>query len=186
MTKRSRGVLKTRWSAMVSSTTPRFGPRWPPVCESTLINSSRTSCASCGRLSSGNAFTSAGERIPWSKEVGSTSVSEEANIDIFWFSFGFRRGADSCRGGRLKFFHDRFAGAVAGDDLDSLFGGGEAFLADFDQLHSLLVANNQVFKRKIARFHLLHDLFEPFHGLLEVRFGRGLLPLVRQNGKGIN
>ena len=27
----SLGVSKTRCSAMVSSTTPRFGPRWPPV-----------------------------------------------------------------------------------------------------------------------------------------------------------
>jgi len=25
------GESKTRWIAIVSSTTPRFGPRWPPV-----------------------------------------------------------------------------------------------------------------------------------------------------------
>ena len=87
------------------------------------------------------------------------------------------------RGGRFKFFHDRFPGAVAGDDLNALLSRGEAFLTNLDQLHPFLVTHDQIFKREFARFHLLHDLLEPFHGLFEVRFGSGLLRLVRHNGK---
>ena len=117
---------------------------------------------------------------PSSKRVFSSAVLEEADIDIFWFSLGFGLG----RGGRFKFFHDRFAGAVAGDDLNALLRRGEPFLANLDQLHSFLVAHDQVLKRKFAGFHLLHDLLEPFHGLFEVRFGSRLLRLVRHNGKG--
>ena len=44
-------VLKTAWRAMVSSTTPRFGPRWPPALARPVINSCRISPASvsnCG------------------------------------------------------------------------------------------------------------------------------------------
>ena len=87
------------------------------------------------------------------------------------------------RGGRFKFLHDWFAGAVAGDDLDPLLSRSETFLANLDQFHPFLVTHDQIFKRDFARFHLLHDRLEPFHGLFEVRFWSGLLRLVRHNGK---
>src|SRR6266446_322481 len=158
---------------MVSSTTPRFGPRCPPVCESTLISSSRTSCASCGRLSSGSAFTSSGERMPSSKRGGaivSVGISEETNVVIFRFSFGFRLHRDG-RGGSFKFFYNRFSGAVTGDDFDPLLGRGKPLLAHLDQLHSFLIPHDQFFEREVAGLHLVDDLFEPLHGLFEVRFG---------------
>src|SRR5882757_2107532 len=125
MTKRSRGVSKTRCRAMVNSTTPRFGPRCPPVCERTLISSSRTSCASCGRSCSRSALMSAGERIPSSKCIG---------------AFGF----DRCFLGRtrflrrLEFLYYGFPGGVAGNDFNLLLGVGKTLLADFYQLHSFL------------------------------------------------
>src|ERR1700736_3236877 len=151
MTKRSRGVSNTRWSAIVNSTTPRFGPRWPPVWERTRINSSRTSCASSGRSCSRRAFMSAGERIPSSKRFGAVDivVSEESNFVIFCFLFFRRLIFDVCfRRCRFEIFHHRLAGAVAGNDLDLLFGTGKSFLANFYQVHSFFVANNQVLQRQ--------------------------------------
>src|SRR5256885_16766254 len=112
---------------MVSSTTPRFGPRWPPVCDRTLISSSRTSWASCGRSSSFSALMSAGDRIPSNNRGAAAAVSEEADVVILVCSFFggrrflFRR--------RFEILHYSFSGMVASDDLDPLLGVGQAFLA---------------------------------------------------------
>src|SRR6476659_706101 len=168
---------------MVSSTTPRFGPRWPPVLERTSISSLRTSCASCGRSSSDRALMSSGDWIPSSKRCVAVGVSEETNVDIFWFSFGLGRCRSRC-GAVLKFLHDRFPGAIAGDDFDPLLGGRKSFLTNPDQLHPFLVAHDQFFERQIARFHLLDDFLEPLHCLFEIGGRRGLLHLTRHNGKG--
>ena len=48
---------------MVSSTTPRFGPRWPPLVERTVISSSRISAASCSRSGMESRRRSSGESI---------------------------------------------------------------------------------------------------------------------------
>src|SRR4249919_2844310 len=137
MTKRSRGVSKTRCRAMVNSTTPRFGPKCPPVCERTLISSSRTSCASCGRSCSRSALMSAGERIPSSKRFGASVVSLVCELseefDFVIGTFGF----DRCFLGRphflrrLEFLYYGFPGAVAGNDFNLLLGVGKTLLAGF-------------------------------------------------------
>src|SRR4029078_12776763 len=134
MTKRSRGVSKTRCRAMANSTTPVFGPRCPPVCERTLISSSRTSCASCGRSCSRSALMSAGERIPSSKRFGAFVVSVLCgSLEEFDFVIG-AFGFDRCLLGRtrflrrLEFFNYGFPGAVASNDFNLLLGVSEAFL----------------------------------------------------------
>src|SRR6266508_4665739 len=175
MTKRSCGVLKTLCKAMVSSTTPRFGPRCPPVWESTLISSSRTSCASCGRSCSRSALMSAGEWIPSSKRVGATvasgvlEFSEEFDFIICAFRFIDCRG----RCGRfrhwLKLFNYHLACAVARNDFDLLFGVSEPFLTNFYQVHSFLVAHDQIFERQFAGLHLFDNFFEPIHRAFEVK-----------------
>src|SRR6267378_6606483 len=43
--RRSLGLSNTRWSARVSSTTPRLGPRWPPVLETVATRNWRISSA---------------------------------------------------------------------------------------------------------------------------------------------
>src|SRR6478752_1345127 len=48
---------------MVSSTTPRFGPRWPPVWETLPIRNSLTSAASCSSCASDNLLRSCGLRM---------------------------------------------------------------------------------------------------------------------------
>src|SRR5262249_1043465 len=173
MTKRSRGVLNTRCNAMVSSTTPRLGPRCPPVCERTLISSSRTSCASCGRSCSRNALMSAGERIPSSKRFGASVVlvvckfSEEFDFVIGAFGFDrcfLRSSRLLCR---LEFFNYGFPGAVSSNDFNLLLGVGETFLAGLYQFHPFLVANDQIFDWSFARFPLLDNLFEAIHRALK-------------------
>src|SRR6266545_6032161 len=176
MTKRSCGVLKTRCKAMVSSTTPRFGPRCPPVWERTLISSSRTSCASCGRSCSRSALMSAGERIPSSKRLGAPVVSAvcgfSEEFDFVIGAFGF----DRCFLGRtrflrrLEFLYYGFPRAVAGNDFNLLFGVGKAVLAGFYQLHPFLVADDQIFEWQFTRFHLLDNFLEPIHRALKVQF----------------
>src|SRR5438477_2425816 len=174
MTNRSRGVSKTRWSAIVSSTTPRFGPRCPPVCDKTRINSSRTSCASCGRSCSPNALMSAGEWIPSSNRTGFSAVavvvvlSEESDVVIFYFFLDhfiivrrFRR--------RFKIFNYRFAGIVARDDLDLLLGFGQSVLANVYQIHPFLVAHDQILERQFTALHLFDNFFEPIHRAFEVK-----------------
>src|SRR5215203_4741021 len=139
MTKRSRGVSNTRCNAIVSSVTPRFGPRCPPVCERTLISSSRTSCASCGRSCSRSALMSAGERIPSSKRFGPCVVSlvcgfsEEFDFVIGAFGFDGRFLARTRFLRRLEFLYYGFASAVTGNDLDLLLGIRKTLLAGFYQ-----------------------------------------------------
>src|SRR5437867_1350494 len=176
MTKRSRGVSNTRCNAIVSSVTPRFGPRCPPVCERTLISSSRTSCASCGRSCSRSALMSAGERIPSSKRFGAFVVSVVCGLseefDFVIGAFGF----DRCFLGRtrfwrrLEFLYYGFPGAVASNDFNLLLGVGKAFLAGFYQLHPFLVADDQIFEWQFTRLHLLDNFVEPIHRALHVRF----------------
>src|SRR5213083_640393 len=176
MTKRSRGVSNTRCNAMVSSTTPRLGPRCPPVCERTLISSSRTSCASCGRSCSRSALMSAGERIPSSKRFGASVVSVvcgfSEEFDFVIGAFGFDRSfvgrARFLR--RLEFLYYRFPGTVPSNDFNLLLGVGKTFLADFYQLHPFLVADDQIFERQFTRLHLLDNFLEPIHRALKVRF----------------
>src|SRR5436305_4209906 len=173
-TNRSRGVSKTRCNAMVSSTTPRFGPRWPPVCESTLINSSRTSCASWGRSCSFSALISAGERIP-SNTRGAAAVSEEADVVILDCSFFLRPRQCFLFRGRLEILYHRFARIVTSNDLDPLFGAGQTFPTNRYQLHPFLIAHNQFFQHHFARFHLLDNLFQSIHGGFEIELRLDLL-----------
>jgi hypothetical protein len=63
---------------------------------------------------------------------------------------------------------------VASDDLDSLFRAGQPFLANLNQLHPFLVANDQFFQHHFAGFHLLDDLLKPIHGAFEVELRFGL------------
>src|SRR6476646_1750718 len=157
MTKRSRGVSNTRCRAMVNSTTPRFGPRCPPVCERTLISSSRTSCASRGRSCSRSALMSAGERIPSSKRFGASIVSvicgfsEEFDFVIGAFSFDRCFLGRTRFLGRLEFFNYGFPGAVASNDFNLLLGVGETLLASLYQFHPFLVANDQVLECAFTR-----------------------------------
>ena len=67
--KRSVGVLKIRCSAIDNSTTPRFGPTWPPLIAVVLITCSRISCASMEICSGVSFFTSFGDCIPLSKDI---------------------------------------------------------------------------------------------------------------------
>src|SRR5437879_10561082 len=154
MTNRSRGVLKTRCSAMVNSTTPKFGPRCPPVWERTLISSSRTSCASCGRSCSRSAFTSAGEWIPSSSRAGA-APSEKSDFIGLFSSFIDRFVVDLCFRCRFKLFHDWFAGAVVGDDFDLLLGADQSFLPIIYQITSLYLTYTHIFS-------LLFDIFYIF------------------------
>src|SRR6188472_2462517 len=175
MTKRSRGVLNTRCNAIVSSVTPRFGPRCPPVCERTLISSSRTSCASCGKSCSRSALMSDGEWIPSSKRFGASVISAvcrfSEEVDFVIDTFGF----DRCFLGRnrflsgLEFLYYGFASAVTGNDFNLFLGIGKTLLACFYQLHSFLVANDQIFERQLTRFHLLDNFLEPIHRALKVQ-----------------
>src|SRR5215831_8484445 len=161
MTKRSRGVLNTRCKAIVSSTTPRFGPRCPPVCERTLISSSRTSWASCGKSCSRSALMSAGERIPSSKRFGVSVVSvvcgfsEEFDFVIGAFGFDrcFLRSTRFLR--RLEFLYYCFPSAIASNDFNLLLGVGKTFLADFYQFHPFLVTDDQIFQWQFTGIHLL-------------------------------
>src|SRR5438874_6984923 len=129
---------------MVNSTTPRLGPRWPPVCERTLISSSRTSWASCGKSCSRIALTSAGPRTPSSRRV---PFLEESDVIVILFLPCIRNRRGNWRFRRCKIFHRRFAGMVAGDDLNLLLGVGETVLANLHQFHSLLITHQQVFQQ---------------------------------------
>src|SRR5439155_26590310 len=175
MTKRSRGVLNTRCNAIVSSTTPRFGPRCPPVWERTLISSSRTSCASCGRSCSRRPFISAGDRTPSSKRFGASSVSVvRESLEEFDFVIGVFRFCDWFLGSslvlrRLQFFNYGSAGAIASDDFDFLLLVSETFLADFYQVHSFFVTDDQIFERQFTGLHLLDNFLEPIHCALKVQ-----------------
>src|SRR5205085_5832470 len=132
---------------MVSSTTPRLGPRCPPVCESTLISSSRTSCASCGKSFSGIALMLAGppivssRRIPW---------SEEADVIVLLFLNRIRGNRRAWRFRRVKLLHRYFSGMIARDDFNLLLGLGQPFLTTLHQLHSLFVTQKQLFQQHFS------------------------------------
>src|SRR6266705_3541606 len=178
MTNRSRGVSNTRCSAMVNSTTPRFGPRCPPVCESTLISSSRTSCASFVKTFSRSVLISAGEWIPSSKRAGMAAGSDASEeFDFIISVFGFSNCAGRCcRLGRcFKVFHDSFARAVAGNDFDLLLRLGKSFLTNLYQIHSLFIPHDQIFQRQFAGFHLLDNFFKAIHRTLKVELWFALL-----------
>src|SRR5260370_19493879 len=172
MTNRSRGVSNTRCSAMVNSTTPRFGPRWPPVCESTLISSARTSCASCGKSCSRSVLISAGEWIPSSKRAATAAGSDASEeFDFIISVFGFSNCAGRCRrlGHCFKVFHDGFSSTVAGNDFDLLLRLGKAFLTNVYQIYSLFIPHDQIFQRQFAGFHLLDNFFEAIQRALKVK-----------------
>src|SRR6478672_6783055 len=189
MTMRSRGVSNTRCNAIVSSVTPRFGPRCPPVCERTLINSSRTSCASCGRSCSRSALISLGERIPSSKRFAASVVSLgcrfSEEVDFVIGAFGFdRRFLGRTRFLRgLELLYYGFPSAVAGNDFNFLLGVSKALLACFYQFHSFLVADDQIFEWQLTRFHLLDNFLEPIHRALKVQLR---LPRLRFTTHGEN
>ena len=71
----------------------------------------------------------------------------------------------------LKLFNYGFACAVARNDLDLLLCVGKPFLANFDQIHSFLVAHDQIFERQFTGLHLLDNFFEPIHRAFEVKLG---------------
>src|SRR6266567_7051979 len=60
---RSLGLSNTRWSARVSSTTPRLGPRWPPVLETVATRNCRISSARARKSTSLRERRSAGSEI---------------------------------------------------------------------------------------------------------------------------
>src|SRR6266436_2666460 len=156
MTNRSRGVSNTRCSAIVSSTTPRFGPRCPPVWERTLISSSRTSCASCGRSCSRSALMSVGERTPSSKRAAATAGwadSEELDFVIYFLGFIDPAGSGFRLLRWLELFNYGFACTVARNDLDFLLGVGKSFLTNFHKIHSFFIPHDQILERQLTRLH---------------------------------
>src|ERR1700694_4761946 len=68
----SRGLSNTRWSASVSSTTPRLGERCPPVSEMCSIRNSRISVARVSSCDADRPRRSAGDLIVSSKDVSLT------------------------------------------------------------------------------------------------------------------
>src|SRR5450759_2383527 len=76
---RSLGDSNTRCRAIVSSTTPRFGPRWPPVFETDWTRNARIACASWTRARCPSRRRAAGPRI-WSRTpMGSPLVARQCN-----------------------------------------------------------------------------------------------------------
>src|SRR3954467_13356772 len=78
-TRVSCGESKTRCNAMVSSTTPRFGPRWPPVLETSVTRKVRISSARSGSWVAGSALSAVGlvivsSRATLPRPLGSSSV----------------------------------------------------------------------------------------------------------------
>src|SRR5919197_5554515 len=175
MTNRSCGVLKTRCNAIVSSTTPRLGPRCPPVWERTLISSSRTSCASWSRSCSRNALISAGDRMPSRRRLGvgfAPEICEDSEEFDFVICILGIIGSAPLRGRLLRWleiFDYSLPCAVASDYFDLLLGLGKSLLTNFYQIHSLFVAHDQIFERKFAGFHLLDNFLEPIHRALKVK-----------------
>src|ERR1700704_3684722 len=104
--------------AIVSSTTPRLGPRCPPVWERTETRSSRTSWASCGKSCSLNAFTSAGERMPSSKRFFSLGLEEFDVVIVVAHRLRRLLNGRSRIIGRFKILYKSFSGIVPGDDLN--------------------------------------------------------------------
>src|SRR5215467_4656245 len=104
---------------------------------------------------------SAGERMPSSRRFGVAAAafvvlesSEEFDfvIGAFRFRRSFLRSSGFLR--RVEFFNYGFAGAIASNDFDFLLRVGKAFLADFYQVHSFFITNDQIFKRQFTGLHL--------------------------------
>src|SRR3954453_3138683 len=74
---RSRGESKTRWMAIVSSTTPRLGPRWPPTGAQAGISRSRISLARVSSSSSESRRRSCGPEIVSSTPMDSECTESE-------------------------------------------------------------------------------------------------------------
>src|SRR5581483_118395 len=190
MTNRSCGVSKTRCNAIVSSTTPRFGPRCPPVCERTLISSSRTSCASWGKSCSRSALISPGERMPSRRRlaigVASEICEDSEEFDFVICILGII-GSAPLRGRLwrwLEVFDYSLPCAVASDYFYLLLGLRKSFLANFHQVHSFFVTHDQVFERQFARLHLLDNFFEPIHRALKIELGLARLGFAAHGENG--
>ena len=96
--------------------------------------------------------------------------SEEFDFVISAIRFGYCFPGSCPILRRLEFLYYGFAGAVASNDFDLLLSIGEAFLADFYQVHPFLIAYNQIFKGQFTRFHLFDNFLEPIHCALKVQF----------------
>src|SRR5258706_14357060 len=116
-------------SAMVSSTTPRFGPMWPPFFAVTAISSSRISAASWGSCAGASAFTSLGPRIVSRTRAG-------AGAEDSFITKGKRRKGATGSGVALglEFFKHHGAVFLFLELLDLELGVLEARLADLEQL----------------------------------------------------
>ena len=96
--------------------------------------------------------------------------SEEIDFVIGAVRFGYWFPGSGPILGRFEFLYYWFAGAIASNDFDLLLGIGEAFLADFYQVHPFLIAYDQIFKGQFTRFHLFDNFLEPIYCALEVQF----------------
>ena len=65
----SLGESKTRCNAIVNSTTPRFGPKCPPVFETLEIKNSLISRARAGNCAAESFFKSWGELIEFKRPI---------------------------------------------------------------------------------------------------------------------
>src|SRR3954447_4208691 len=108
---------------MVSSTTPRFGPRWPPFLDSLVISSWRTSSASCVICSTVNFL----------RCEGSPTRSKYRLVGLFINVRSFEG------------FERRLTGGVLFKFLDFEFGFFQFFLANLYQASALLEAREQRF-----------------------------------------
>jgi hypothetical protein len=153
------GELNTRCSAMVSSTTPRLGPTWPPLRAVTAMISSRISCASCGSWAGARALRSAGLRWHPAEREGGRS-----GVHLAGRGPALRRSArrQTCRRRRRPWLLELF-------DLE--LGLLEAGLADLEQLAALLEFGQQVGQGHVARFHRFDDGLEFGEGGFEGEFG---------------
>src|SRR5437879_2487528 len=139
---------------MVNSTTPRFGPRWPPFLERTVINSWRISSASCCNWSSFSFLTCYGlstmsryRFISGERRIGVMEFwSDGEKLDSLlpcsknpmqhgcdgWVSNSgglFRRGGVR----QVDGFKGEFARSVPFELLDLQLGFTQLGLADFGQ-----------------------------------------------------
>src|ERR1022692_3665344 len=118
---------------MVSSTTPRLGPIWPPFLAVTAMSSSRISCANSGSCEGVRALTSAGPRIA-SRRRGSGGGEE---------SFIGGSGRRSALAGRFELGEaDAFLRFF--ELLDLELGFLQPGLADLEELVAVLIPGQQL------------------------------------------
>src|ERR1700754_2051086 len=94
----SRGESTTRCSAMVSSTTPRLGPRCPPVRETEATSSLRISAARGASWSAPSRLRSAGPRID-RNTVTDPAYERQPAPASWWRSVAAARAGDLHRTG---------------------------------------------------------------------------------------